>query len=474
MSTTTDTSTAQDRLILVPHIIKGKLQTGGVVRHRSRDLGADFATPALDLDGLVWQRAQPGPAFDTPIADIIDFLVEVGQRLDLATNPYLQEALEATVQVSELGRRILVNCYDDMRFMFSREQMQDEVVLSLGSTVVIDGWLTRDVRGQANRIRAFPPRLVHVMAGNSPMVTAMTIVRGALSKGVHLLKLPSNDLFTASAIIRTMADIDPNHPVTRSFSVAYWKGGDRQVESILYRAQYFDKIVVWGGESAVQHVKQYVGPGFEMIAFDPKVSASMIGRESFASEESLREAARRGAEDALSFNQDACNASRHQFVEGTEEQANRYAELLAEAMGNDVRYGDGLYKPTPEDIREEVESLKMLEPIYSVFGGYDGRGLTIRSEEPVGFHCNVKTVNVVQVERLMDAVKYVNVATQSIGIWPPGRRKELRNALASAGAQRIVTLGEVSAGVGFGGMPHDAGIPLHRFMKWVSDEGVQD
>ena len=94
----------------------------------------------------MWQRAQPGPAFDTPIADIIDFLVELGQRLDLATNPYLQEALEATVKVSELGRRILVNCYDDMRFMFSREQMQDEVVLSLGSTAVIDGWLARDVR----------------------------------------------------------------------------------------------------------------------------------------------------------------------------------------------------------------------------------------------------------------------------------------------------------------------------------------
>ncbi|MGF6931130.1 hypothetical protein OKW41_000269 [Paraburkholderia sp. UCT70] len=77
--------------------------------------------------------------------------------------------------------------------MFNREQLLPEVVESLGSTEVIDGWKARDVRGAPNRIRAFPPRLVHIMAGNSPMVTAMTVIRGALSKGVHLLKLPSND-----------------------------------------------------------------------------------------------------------------------------------------------------------------------------------------------------------------------------------------------------------------------------------------
>ena len=42
-----------------------------------------------------------------------------------------------------------------------------------------------------------------------------TIVRGALTKGVHLLKLPSNDLFTATAMLRTIAEIAPDHPITR-------------------------------------------------------------------------------------------------------------------------------------------------------------------------------------------------------------------------------------------------------------------
>lgn len=458
-------------LVLVPHFIKGRVVLGADIRHRSRDLGTDFATPALDLDGMVWQRATPGPAFDLPVEQVIEFLVRVGEQLTLDKNALLREALEGMVQVSELGRRILENCYNDIGHMFTREVMLAEVRESLGSLDVIDGWKARDLHGRKNRIRAFPPRLVHILAGNSPMVAAMTIVRAALSKGVHLLKLPSNDLFTATAILRTMAAVDPDHPVTRSFSAAYWKGGDAEVESILYRAQYFDKIVVWGGESAVRHAMSYVGPGFEMIAFDPKVSISMVGRESFAAEATLREAAARAAADALSFNQDACNASRFQFVEGDTDQCDRYSALLAEAMGIDVRYGAGQYQPTPADIRDEVDMLRMLEPVYAVFGGYEGRGLVVRSDEPVGFHPNVKTVNVVQVTSLADALRYVTVATQTVGVWPPSRKRELRDALASAGVQRIVSLGEANAPGSFGGMPHDASIPLHRFMKWITEEG---
>ncbi|NQE47265.1 long-chain-fatty-acyl-CoA reductase [Herbaspirillum rubrisubalbicans] len=462
---------SEEKIVLVPHFIKGQTVLGADIRHRSRDLGTDFATPALDLDGMVWQRGAPGPAFDLPVEQVIDFLVRVGERLTLDKNELLREALEGMVRVSELGRRILENCYNDICHMFSREVMLAEVRESLGSLEVIDGWKVRDLHQRKNRIRAFPPRLVHILAGNSPMVAAMTIVRAALSKGVHLLKLPSNDLFTATAILRTMAAVDPDHPVTRSFSIAYWKGGDVAVESILYRAQYFDKIVVWGGESAVRHAQSYVGPGFEMIAYDPKVSISMVGQQAFGSDEALREVAMRGAADVLSFNQDACNASRFQFVEGDTEQCDRYSALLAEAMGIDVRYGGGHYLPTPADIRDEVDMLKMLEPVYAVFGGYEGRGLVVRSDEPVGFHPNVKTVNVVQVSSLADALRYVTVATQTVGVWPPSRKRELRDGLASAGVQRIVSLGEANAPGSFGGMPHDATIPLHRFMKWITEEG---
>jgi hypothetical protein len=45
---------------------------------------------------------------------------------------------------------------------------------------------------------------------------------------------------------------------------------------------------------------------------------------------------------------------------------------------------------------------------------------------------------------------------------------ELRDRLASGGAQRVVRLGE--AGPSAIGNPHDAMYPLHRFVHWMANE----
>ena len=455
----------------VPHFIKGKVQYGAEVEQRSRAQSTPVFTPKINLDDLVWRRHEPTPAFDTPINHILDFLVEVGEALDFDKNIYLQEAVEKMGHFSPLDPRVLENSYRDIRYMFTREGMIAEVEQTLGSLDVLDGWIARNPYQPEARVRAVPPRMVHILAGNAPVVPPITIVRGALTKGVHLLKLPSNDMFTATAILRTMADVDPNHPTTKSFTAAYWRGGDEHVESSIYRSQYFDKIVVWGGEAAVRHVVKYVGPGLEMISFDPKVSISMIGNAAFDSADTVADVAARAAEDVIGWNQDACSASRFHYVEGSVEQADAYCEALVKAMGVDTRYGPGKSNLIPPpDIREQLDMLQNLEPIYRLFGKYDGNGMAIRSDDPVSFSPTGKLVNVVRVDNLADAVKNVTVATQTVGIYPKEARIALRDSLASCGAQRLVNLGEVNNGR-FGGTPHDAGMPLNRFMRWVLDAG---
>ena len=84
-------------------------------------------------------------------------------------------------------------------------------------------------------------------------------------------------------------------------------------------------------------------------------------------------------------------------------------------------------------MREEIEVLRALEPLYRVWGGYEGEGLVIRSEEPVDFYPDGKVVNVVPVESLSQAVKYANVATKTVGIYPPERRRELRDRVDVSG-----------------------------------------
>lgn len=462
----------KDRL-LVPHVIKGVVQLDAAVEHRSRATGSSVMTPAIDLDSLIWSRNEAGPAFDTPLAEIVDFLVEVGKALDFDRNIHLQEAAANNLRCNTLGARILENCYRDIAWFFTRDAVEAEAEQSLGSLDVLDGWARREIQGAAFDIRAFPPRMVHVLAGNAPIVPPVTIVRGAISKGVHLLKMPSNDMFTATALLRTMADVGPNHPVTRSFSAAYWRGGDVSIENHILRSQYFDKLAVWGGEAAVRHAMQYAAPGFEIMSFDPKVSISLIGREAFDGEP-LTAIAERSAADIIAFNQDACSCARFQFIEGSMEQIDAYCEALVEAMGKDIRYGAGPDGPLPPAMLvDELDMLGNLEPVYRLFGQPDGRGMVIRSGEPVSFNPGGKLVNVVAVDRLADAIAHVTVATQSVGVHPPSRIAEVRDGLSSAGAQRIVALGNINNGK-FGGLPHDGGWPVHRMMHWVVTEAAKD
>lgn len=446
----------------VPHIVKGRLVEGHDAEHRG------FATPAIDIDDLVWPRRELPPAFELPIREVIDFLAATGEALAFDRNPWLQEAAALSGRFNPLGARIIETTYRTLPHFFARTSLSFQVEQELGVDR-LDSWAPVDTpAGMRSKVRAFPPRLVHVLAGNTPAVAATTITRGALTKGVHLLKLPANDLLTASAILRTMSQVDPDHPVVRSFSAAYWKGGDAAIESAILRPQFFDKMVVWGGEGAIRGALKYAGPGFEIVSFDPKVSMSMVGQEIYESEQKIAEAAERAATDVALFNQDACAASRFVYAEGSVEQIDAFCEKLAEALKKDRMFSSAVSQPLPGDLQNEIDVLRTLDPIYRIWGDYSGAGLVIRSDEAVDFYPVSKTVNVVQVESLEDAVRHANVATQTVGVYPAERMAALRDRLASQGVQRLVTLGEVARGIE--GLPHDGFYPLRRFMRWIVDD----
>ena len=449
----------------VCHVIKGRMIAGTEAGY------GRFATPALNLDELVWSRREPGPAFDVPLAEIMDVLVQTGERLTRDPDGLLAEALNFSARTSPLPRSVLERSYASLGRIFDRRSMEFQVREELGGADVLDGW--REVAGapsgRTHRTRAFPPRLIHVIAGNAPGVAALSVLRGALTKGVHLLKLPSNDLFSATAILRAMAAVAPEHPITRSFSAAYWRGGDAKVEGLLFRPQFFDKLVAWGGASTIQSAKQYIGPGFELVAFDPKTSISLIGREAFESDAVLAEVAERAAADATIMNQQACASSRVQFVEGSAVQVDRYAALLQARLGVERPTTSAIGSPLSGELRDEIDGLRDMQPHYQVWGGYEGKGLVIRSEEPVDFHPDGRVVNVVPVASLAEAVQRANVATQTVGVYPPSRKAELRDALAAAGVQRVVELGKAVAFET--GISHDGFYPLQRFVRWVNDEG---
>jgi hypothetical protein len=453
-----------------PHFVQGALVESRDVTYRSRDLDADFVTPAIDLDALVMPRSQLPPLLNVKLSEIIDFLVEAGERLHLDGNPYLQECLERIAATNPLPRRVVENLYREAPYFLNRQLLESIVDSNFARREALDGWVERvDPYGNKGAIRAFPPRMVHMLAGNAPSGCISSIAQGALVKAVNIFKMPSSDPFTTVAVLRTMAEIDPTHPVVRSMSAVYWQGGDTSIERVLYRPQYIDKIVAWGGGDAINNVIQYLGPGIQLVSFDPKSSISMIGREAFASDDTLAEVVERLAADTTVFNQEACLASRYAFVEGEQAQVEALCAGLVERLGVDRDFASATAPPLPAEVREEVEVMTAMGDL-KAWGRFDGSGLVILSDRPVEFQPTNKTSNVVMVPSLDDAVRYVNVATQTIGVYPYERKAQLRDRLASAGAQRVCRLGTANAHVL--GSPHDAMYPLQRFVHWMGDDDI--
>jgi hypothetical protein len=178
----------------------------------------------------------------------------------------------------------------------------------------------------------------------------------------------------------------------------------------------------------------------------------MIGREAFAEGADLEAVAERATQDATPWNQSACVSSRFQFIEATPEQADLFAAALQRRLGVERRIASVCGPRVPGALREEIDVLREMAPDYTVFGAYDGTGLVIRFDAPVDFHPDGKIVNVVPVVSLEEAVRHAGAVTQTVGVWPPERKAGLRDLLASAGAQRIVTLGV--AADGSAGLPH--------------------
>jgi hypothetical protein len=463
-------SSEQPQALSAPHFIQGVVVEDDAIRHRSRDLGVDFTTPAIDLDAIVLPRSQLPPLLDIKLSEIIDFLVEVGERLHLDRNPYLQECLEYIAATNPLPRRVVENLYREAPLYLSRQMLESMVESNFAHREALDGWVEKvDLNGSKLAIRAFPPRIVHMLAGNAPAGCIASIAQGAIVKGVNLFKMPSSDPFTTVAVLRTMADIDPSHPVVRSMTAVYWQGGEEAIERTLYRPQYFDKIVAWGGGPAINNVIKYLGPGIQLVSFDPKSSISMIGREAFGSEETMDDVAERLAVDTTVFNQEACLASRFVFVEAGR-QIEAFCAKLVDRLGVDRDYASAVAQPLPSDVREEVEVMSAMGEL-KTFGGFDGRGLVILSDTPVNFQPSNKTSNVVMVDSLDDAIRYVNVATQTIGVYPYERKVALRDRLAAAGAQRLCRLGTANAHAL--GSPHDAMYPLQRLVHWMADDDVR-
>lgn len=314
-------------------------------------------------------------------------------------------------------------------------------------------------------------------ARSSPRISALTIIRSALTRSDAIIKTPSNDPFTAAAIVQTMHDIAPNHPVTRHISVAYWKGGDRDIEQRLYHPANIEKILAWGGLASVRHVTRYIQPGLELVSLDPKRSCSIIGPPAFGDEKAMADAAHRVAIDIGQLNQVGCvNARVVYLLCGTDARglavADRFAKLAYDAMCSLPARLSTKPKTFDNELRSELEAARLQDEWYHVIGGDDDEGAVVVSQlpEPVEFAAslNCRVANFVPVDSIADVTRFMDAYTQTVGIYPEQLKDSVRDVLPLSGVQRLVSLGFACAATFE--TAQDGIEPVRRMLKWIIDE----
>jgi hypothetical protein len=475
----------------IPILIRGRViePAEGSVEFGGR-VGARFRSPDAKDYANQLVLADPGDLSDladTPLDEIIDFLVELGPRLTLERNPLMRAAFDLAFEAGELTEPILRAVYDQFPALFDRHRLELQVEKTVGKAY-LDGWVEQGKPGRSNtRVRAVGTRNMHIIAGNVPMTAAVTVIRSALTKGDCLIKVPSNDPFTATAIVRSMIDVAPDHPVTKHFAVAYWKGGDQEVERQIYKPSRIEKLTAWGGMASMKHIQQYLVPGIELIAMNPKLSISIIGHQALENQVAMHEAAIGVARMAGHMNQTACSATRVVYVECETDdddldRLEQFGQAIHKAFFQLPPSESTVPKCSHPDLEDELGAIALEEEFYRVIGDTTSAGVVVsRTEDPVDFADRLtnRIVNLVPVADISKVPRWVSEETQTVGIYPESLRSRLRNDLALHGVQRTLPIG-ATAFIYTGedadqtvGLPHDGTEPMRRMVRWVIDQSAE-
>ena len=466
-----------DNKILLPFIIRGQEINSDDLLYQIRDGKVQFHYP--DPRPLLDQIILPDPTqlqrdfTNVSVSEIILFLSEAGKAMTL-NNARMEKACQFSMPFSALPPSIVRGSYELIPIVFSKMALRTMVENEIGSKY-LDGWVEMPYADKVARRRAYGARTVHFISGNVPVVAALSIARAALIKSDNIVKVAPNDPLTAWAIVGAMMDVDPNHPVTKHFSVVYWPKDMPYFENELIQPRYLEKIISWGGamggvNSTLNH-GNLQSSGIDVIALGPKFSISILGSEAFNSYEDIERVAKLTAKDAGSFNMESCGSARFHYVQATPVQAKEYARRLYLHMQKQDQALSTIPKSFPTNLHDELNAARTQDDLYFVVGGEKGEGAVVVSltGDAPDFFPTHKVVVVIPFSgdpaQLADRI---HPSTQTVGIYPDALKDQLRDVLVARGVCRFVSIGH-TIDFAIGG-PFNSYEIMRRACRWILDE----
>ncbi len=387
------------------------------------------------------------------IDEIIKFYHKLGKLWNQKNYDLKKDAIKLTAISTGLHEQMVEQTFDFIPYFCNKKNIEIMLETELGDKRYLDEWLPKYEAEVHARPRG---KILHIMAGNVPIVGPLSLLRGTLTKNANILKLPSRDIISSLYFTLSYQDIDKDHPITKNTSILYWKGGSETEDRFL---SLCDTVNVWGGWQAVQAIKNKTPAGIELLEFGPKKSIHLI-----KTDENLEEVADEIAHDISLYDQEACHSPQEAFIQGD---ANKFIKTLIPALEKQLTH---LPKGYMNIDRHSAVSHERLMAKFRGDNVYQSKGTewtVILSDDPEKErnHPLSRTLYVYPVKKLDDAFKYVNHYTQTVGVHPKKLKKKYREELTKRGVDRVTDVGKM--GYFALGAPHDGIYPLSRMVRWV-------
>jgi hypothetical protein len=332
-----------------------------------------------------------------------------------------------------------------LRMWLRRGTLEPIVVRELGANSLDSGWTDN---GRA-RLRAFPLGIVgHWPAGNVEIQPILSMTCALLGGNAALVRIPRGLVELTTILIDKLAQSDPGERLTRRIFMAAFDHERRDLHEAM--ARNVDGAMIWGGQESVLQVRSLPFPHWARIqVFGPRISVSAMDAAAWSDPAEQDSWCLRMARDVWQFDQQACSSPQVLYLENkTGRSTSQFCSALqrafeAENKAHPRQAISGTLTSSISRARAawllDDTSHKAAFPIGPDWTLLFGSGSDI--PQPI----QGRTLTVLEVDDLMDAVRKLdgNVQTLGLGMADSEREKEVASLAGQKGVDRIVKLGRM-------------------------------
>lgn len=416
-------------------------------------------TPAL-VDQIL---AADTALSDVPVQSIISFLANVGHNWK--SSEYARRRLYVTQLQKFRGysEKMAENEANWIALLLSSHyRLYDTLTTELGDWHLVDDWVVREEA----HVKALPRgRVMHILPGNVPLSSVVSIVRALVTKNTCIAKVAADDPLTAISLALSFRDVDANHPASRAMSVVYWPSGTEEgIPAPLFEAA--DAICAWGGDDAMRAASRYARPEAEILKFGPRRSVALVDTQK-ATDAELTTAARALAHDVCMYEQRACFSMRQVFVVGPSESLVEKLKVAFENYRNLVPKGfhddDELACATFARTTAEFSGAVVHSAPDASWSLVECAPWEVDEMHPLG-----RTLYLHSLSAADEIGNYLDRSVQTLGVFPWKLGHSVRDVAARRGVGRLVEVG-LNNVFRVGGA-HEGMYPLQRLVRLVSQE----